>query len=122
MEKPNIKISSTQIGQFVEINRVMQDGDALIRRWLMAIFGETNKYLVDLGDIIQPDEYWFRVRAFHSNLTELSQIARRFILIGASEAGVERLLSQQKDTQGRHMTNVGTKTIYSRLTLKTIPE
>lgn len=50
--------------------------------------------------------------------TNLGYIARRLLSIGMTEADVERLLSQQKDTMGRHMSNISTQTLFDRLIIK----
>ena len=63
------------------------------------------------------DELWMKSFQLSTEWMNFSSIAKRLVTLGVSEAEVERLFSQQKSVMGYHMTNLGTKTLNSRLTV-----
>lgn len=65
------------------------------------------------------DNMWENVLKTNYEWSNFASIAQRHICLGTSEADVERLFSKQKVAMGRHMTNLGTNALESRLILKT---
>ena len=64
------------------------------------------------------DDLWEKAAELSFQWAEFSVIGRRLVMIGTSEADVERLFSQQKDAVGQHMTNIGDQNLSSRLILR----
>ena len=71
-----------------------------------------------IGDGVSVDDLWEKAAELSLQWADFSNIGRRLVMIGTSEADVERLFSQQKSAMGQHMTNIGDETLNSRLILR----
>ncbi len=65
------------------------------------------------------DDLWENAGILDFEWSLFASVAKRLTTIGSSEADVERLFSQQKVAMGRHMNNIGTSSLKSRLILRT---
>ena len=65
------------------------------------------------------DDLWENAGILDFEWSLFTSVAKRLTTIGSSEADVERLFSQQKVAMGRHMNNIGTSSLKSRLILRT---
>lgn len=65
------------------------------------------------------DNLWENAGTLDFEWSMFASVAKRLTTIGSSEADVERLFSQQKVVMGRHMTNIGSDSLKSRLILRT---
>ena len=64
-----------------------------------------------------PDRFWRELHKLDEWRT-FSELVLHFITLPTTEADVERAFSKQKGIMGRHMTNLGTETLETRLRLQ----
>ena len=83
-----------------------------LRSWL---YGDRRRTPTQSAIGLSPDTIWRRAPANNEEWRHFSDIALRFITIGASEADCERSLSKQRDIQGLHTTNIRMDTLDARL-------